>query len=186
MLCICTNLIKNGSSLSVCTIEDPFVVIQPDLSQADQVAGDNRGSIGESVGALFAKNMPYNRAWNNLQLTSTLPDLQWRGHTAQGKKLLPYTYFEKHWKPLTLKDISKFSPPQNSIWSSYVPICSKYDLDTENRPPAKVGVLQNPKKIGHIQRPSRHHSCLRVGEDKRESVNLALNKGKTKSAYQLL
>ena len=70
------NLFKYVSSLSICTIEDPFVVVHPDLGQADQVAGDRRDTFGESVGAFCAENVPYNRTRNNLQLTSTLPDLQ--------------------------------------------------------------------------------------------------------------
>lgn len=45
-------------------------------------------------------------------------------------------------KILTLKDISTFSPPQISILSSYVPMCSKYFFEIEKRPPAKVGVLK--------------------------------------------
>lgn len=43
---------------------------------------------------------------------------------------------------LTLNDISTFSPPQISILSSYVPMCSKYFFEIEKRPPAKVGVLK--------------------------------------------
>lgn len=87
MQCIYANRFKNGSSPPGCTIVDPFVVIHPDLSQADQVADDYKGAGGEGVGALFAENVPYNRTRNNLQLTSTLPDLQWRENTAQGRKL---------------------------------------------------------------------------------------------------
>ena len=79
---------KNGSGLSVCPIEDPFVVVHPDLSQADQVAFDYRTAIGEGVGALSAENVPDDRARNDLQLTSTLPDLQKRGHKAQGKTVV--------------------------------------------------------------------------------------------------
>lgn len=45
-------------------------------------------------------------------------------------------------KRRTLKDISTFSPPQISILSSYVPMCSKYVFEIEKRPPAKVGVLK--------------------------------------------
>lgn len=42
---------------------------------------------------------------------------------------------------LTLKESSRFSPPQMSISSSYEPISKKYCLWMENKPPAIVGVL---------------------------------------------
>ena len=42
---------------------------------------------------------------------------------------------------LTLKDSSRFSPPQISMPASYVPMCSKYFLLMANRPPAMVGDL---------------------------------------------
>ena len=46
----------------------------------------------------------------------------------------------------TLKDISRFSPPQNSIPGSYFPRCSNQSRWIENKPPAIVGELQPTKK----------------------------------------
>ena len=43
---------------------------------------------------------------------------------------------------LTLKESSRFSPPQISKPGSYVPMLLKYSLSMENNPPAMVGVLQ--------------------------------------------
>ena len=65
ILDICINLSKNGSSHSVCTIEDPFIVVHPNLSKSDQVAGDYKRGAGVGVGA-FAENVPYDRTRNNL------------------------------------------------------------------------------------------------------------------------
>lgn len=42
---------------------------------------------------------------------------------------------------LTLKEISRFSPPQMSMPASYWPISLKYFLLMANKPPAMVGDL---------------------------------------------
>ena len=52
---------------------------------------------------------------------------------------------------LTLKDNSKFSPPQICIPSSYAPISKKYFLSIANKPPACVGDLKNNKVIPTIR-----------------------------------
>ena len=120
VLHICPNRFRNRSSLSVCAIEDPSVIVHPDLSQADQVVDDDRAAIWEGVRALCTENVPYNRTRNNLQKASTLPDLPNRIHTVQGNTGAGNIYCFGCIKrnSLTLKDISKFSPPQNCIWSS--------------------------------------------------------------------
>ena len=82
ILCICPNRFRKRSGPSVRTIEDPFVVIHPDLSQADQVAKDDSTAIWKGVGALFTENVPNNRTWNDFQKAPTLPDLWCGKHTA--------------------------------------------------------------------------------------------------------
>lgn len=63
---VCPYGSKNEGGLSVSTIEDPSVVIHPDLSQAYQVTEDSRGTIWKAVGALVAEYVANNRTRNDL------------------------------------------------------------------------------------------------------------------------
>lgn len=74
--CTCAHLFINESSVPVPAIEDPLELVQPDLGHANQVAGDDSRAVGENMGVLLAENVPNNRARDDLQLTSTLPDLE--------------------------------------------------------------------------------------------------------------
>ena len=53
-----------------------------------------------------------------------------------------HTIWDNQRGKLTLKDNSKFSPPQMSMPGSYVPRCSKYSRLMANSPPAMVGDLK--------------------------------------------
>lgn len=48
----------------------------------------------------------------------------------------------------TLKDISRFSPPQTFIPASYSPMSKKYSLSIANNPPAMVGDLDVQQIVG--------------------------------------
>lgn len=73
---VCRYLSGHLCSLLVPPVEDLFVVIHPDLSQADLVPGDDLRALGEGVGAFGAEDVAHNRAGDDFQLTPTLPDLQ--------------------------------------------------------------------------------------------------------------
>lgn len=124
-------------SLLVTTVEYLLVFIHPDLSQPHLVASNHLRTFGESVRALSAENMADNGAWDDFQLSTTLPHLPF--NRKQHQKMHHYMQLDTplqlspYWKEvkmihcktsallgwlLTLNDISIFSPPQISISSS--------------------------------------------------------------------
>ena len=60
---------------------------------------------------------------------------------------------------LTLKEISRFSPPQMSMPESYWPISLKYFLLMANKPPAMVGDLRGDRDTVLAQRLRPAHLC---------------------------
>lgn len=74
-----TYILGQLSGLLIATVEDVLVVVHPDLRQSDLVAGDHLCAFGERVGALGAKNVTNNGAWDDLQLSAALPHLSVNG-----------------------------------------------------------------------------------------------------------
>lgn len=70
-----SHLIGHGAGLIAATIEEHFVVIHPDLSQAHLIASNDLGAFGESVRTLGAEDVAHHRTRKDLQLTAALPHL---------------------------------------------------------------------------------------------------------------
>lgn len=71
-----SDLSGHGGGVAVAAVEDLLVVVHPDLGQAHLVAGDDRRALRERVRALGAEHVAHHRAWDDLQLTATLPHLR--------------------------------------------------------------------------------------------------------------
>lgn len=61
-----TDLTGHNGSILVAAIEDLFVVIHPDLSQAHLVASDDLCALGEGVRTLSAEDMAHHRTRDDL------------------------------------------------------------------------------------------------------------------------
>lgn len=61
-----TDLTGHNCGVLVAAIIDLLVIVHPDLSQAHLVTSDDLCALGEGVRALGAKNVAYNRAWDDL------------------------------------------------------------------------------------------------------------------------
>lgn len=72
---ISSHLLGHLCCLHISPVENLFVVIHPDLSQAHLVASNDVGAFGKGVGALGAEHVAYHRAGDDLQLAPTLPHL---------------------------------------------------------------------------------------------------------------
>lgn len=117
------------------------VLVQPDVGSTKRVVRHRIFSIRAAIRTPPSENVTNPRTWHDLQSATTHPDLR------QKQK---YLFFKFRWTLvdwwLTLKEISRFSPPQTFIPASYSPISKKYSRSMAKRPPAMVGDLKIEKK----------------------------------------